>query len=231
MHYFISDAHIRSDENYRSKLLVRFLHDIEPKMTHLYILGDLYDFWFEYNLVFPKKYFKTLAVLYNLIQNGKEIHYVLGNHEVMRGSFLKNFGFVVHHNHALLTIDGKRVYLTHGHKIDKRLWITLWEKLLTSRVNHTLYSVIHPDVGIFLAQGISYLSRRQQGNPNLVHLLEQYAQKKLRDVDIVILAHSHIPVLKRFYSNKYYINTGDWIKHFSYAVIDRGRVVLRKYRH
>jgi UDP-2,3-diacylglucosamine hydrolase len=230
MHYFISDAHIRTDESYRSKLLVKFLREIKDKMTHLYILGDLFEFWFEYNLVFPKNYFKTLAVLYNLIQDGKKVHYILGNHEVIRGSFLENFGFVVHNNHVLLTIDGRRVFLAHGNKVDRRLWITLWDKMLTSRLNHALYSIIHPDVGVFLAQGISYLSRKQQGNPNLVQLLEQYAQRKLREVDIVMLAHSHIPVLKRFQSNKYYINTGDWVKHFSYVVIDRGRVELRKYR-
>jgi UDP-2,3-diacylglucosamine hydrolase len=216
MHYFISDAHIRTDESYRSKLLVQFLREIKRKMTHLYILGDLFEFWFEYNIVFPKNYFKTLAVLYNLIQDGKEIHYI--------------FVFIVHNNHALLTINGKRVYLAHGNKIDKRLWITLWEKMLTSKMNHALYSLIHPDVGVFLAQGISYLSRRQQGNPNLVYLLEQYAQRKLKEVDIVMLAHSHIPVLKKFHGDKYYINTGDWVKHFSYAVIDGGRVVLRTYR-
>lgn len=230
MNYFISDAHIRTDENYRSKLLIKFLRDIRSKMTNLYILGDLFEFWFEYNLVFPKNYFKTLAALYNLIQDGKKIHYILGNHEVMIGNFLRNFGFTVHGEDAIIDIEGKRVFLAHGNKFDKRLWNTLWDKILTSKLNHALYSIIHPDIGVFLAQGISYLSRKQHSNPELVNLLEHYAQSKLEEVDIVILAHSHIPVLKEFRNNKYYINTGDWVKNFSYAVIDGSTISLRFYR-
>jgi len=230
MHYFISDAHIRTDDSYRAKLLVKFLHDIKPKMTDLYILGDLFEFWFEYNLVFPKNYFRPLATLYNLIQDGKKIHYILGNHEVMIGDFLKGFGFVVHPEQTILDIDGKRVFLSHGNNIDKRLWITLWKWLLTSNLNHTLYRIIHPDIGIFLAQGISYLSRRQRRNPHLAKELENYARSKLKGVDIVILGHSHIPAFKKFGNDKCYINSGDWINHFSYVVIDKGRPAICYYR-
>ena len=125
MHYFISDAHIRTDNNYRARLLIKFLRDIKSKMTHLYILGDLFEFWFEYNLVFPKDYFKTLATLYSLIQDGKKVHYVLGNHEVMIGDFLKNFGFTVHSENTVLNINGKRVFLAHGNKLDKRFFESL----------------------------------------------------------------------------------------------------------
>lgn len=230
MHVFISDAHIRSDKNYRSKALRKFLRDISSKMTHLYILGDLFEFWFEYAIVFPKNYFKTLAVLYNLIEDGKKIHYVLGNHEVTIGNFLRNFGFIVHIDETVLNIDGKRVFLAHGNKIDKRFSTTIWEKLLSSKLNHALYSIIHPDIGIFLAQGIAYLSRKQRPNVNLTHSLENYACKKLAEVDVVMLGHSHMPVFKEFENVKYYINTGDWVKNFSYATIDKGRVSLHYYK-
>lgn len=230
MHFFISDAHIRTDISYRSKMLIKFLRDIRSDMTDLYILGDLFEFWFEYNIVFPKDYFRTLAALYNLIQDGKTVHYIMGNHEVMIGRFLKEFGFVVHPEHTTLNIDGKSVLLAHGNKIDKRLWTILWEGLLTSKLNHALYSLIHPDIGVFLAQGIAYLSRKQRRSVNLINLLENYARSKLKEVDIVILAHSHIPVFKKFPDNKYYINTGDWIEHFSYGVIDNGKVSLHYYK-
>ena len=118
MHFFISDAHIRTDESYRARMLIKFLHENKAKMTDLYILGDLFEFWFEYNIVFPKDYFKTLAALYNLIQDGKTVHYIMGNHEVMIGRFLRNFGFVVHPEQTTVKIDGKTVYLAHGNKID-----------------------------------------------------------------------------------------------------------------
>ncbi len=230
MHYFISDAHIRTDTSYRSKMLIKFLRDIKSKMTQLYILGDLFEFWFEYNIVFPKDYFKTLAALYNLIQDGKTVHYILGNHEVMIGRFLKDFGFVVHPQHAILKIGSKRVFLSHGNKIDKRLWTSMWENLLTSKLNHALYSLIHPDIGVFLAQAISYVSRKQRRSPNLIKMLENYAQSKFDDFDVVILAHSHVPVFKKFPNHKYYINTGDWVEHYSYGVIDNDNIYLEYYK-
>jgi UDP-2,3-diacylglucosamine hydrolase len=169
-------------------------------------------------------------VLYNLIQDGVQVHYILGNHEVMIGRFLNEFGFKVHNQNATLTIEGKRVFLAHGHMIDRRLWTTIWQKLLTSKVNHALYSLIHPDVGVFLAQGIAFLSRKQRRTPHAAALLELYARSKFEYADIVMLAHSHIPVLKKFPGNKYYINTGDWIEHFTYGVIDKSGISLRRFK-
>jgi UDP-2,3-diacylglucosamine hydrolase len=229
MHVFISDAHIRTDKSYRCQMFLRFLNDIGPRLTDLYILGDLFEFWFEYNLVFPKDYFTPLAALYNLIQEGKRVHYILGNHEVTIGRFLKNFGFVVHHGPKVFHIDGKRVLLEHGNKVDRRLWTAMWESLLTSKINHALYRLLHPDVGILLAQGIAHLSRKQHQSARLVHMLEKYARHQLREVDVVMLAHSHNPVFKRYSGNKYYINVGDWVTHFSYATIASGRISLHYY--
>lgn len=231
MHIFISDAHIRTDNSYRAKMLLAFLREFESKISSLFILGDMFEFWFEYNIVFPKHYFKTLASLYNLIQNKKPVHYILGNHEVTIGNFFKNFGFIIHKNSARLDIDGKKVFLCHGHRLDRRIWTVLWEHILNSRINHKLYTLLHPDIGVFLAQGIAYLSRKQRRSPNAARLLENYARTQLQNCDIVFLGHSHIPVFKKFPHNKYYVNTGDWIDHFSYGVIDKGKVSLEYYKH
>jgi UDP-2,3-diacylglucosamine hydrolase len=230
MHFFISDAHIRTDESFRARLLLKFLHENKDKMTDLYILGDLFEFWFEYNIVFPKDYFKTLAALYNLIQDNKKVHYIMGNHEVMIGRFLKNFGFVVHPDYAKIEIDKKIVYLAHGNKIDRRLWTNLWERLLTSKINHVLYRLIHPDIGVFLAQGIAHLSRKQKQNPHLDKMFEDHARTMLKQADIAILGHSHRPVYKKYPGEKYYMNIGDWVKHFSYGVIENGIPRLKYYR-
>jgi UDP-2,3-diacylglucosamine hydrolase len=231
MHVFVSDAHIRKDDSYRARVFRKFLHDIGPEMDTLYILGDLFEFWFEYRIVFPKDYFKTLALLYNLTQHGVTVHYILGNHEVMTGSLLTNFGFHVHRDFTEQKIDGKRVFVAHGHKVDRRLWTTAWELLLTSSLNHRLYELIHPDIGVFLAQGIAYLSRKQRRSPHRASmLLERFAKHKLKDVDIVVLAHSHVPVFRTYDDHKYYINTGNWVTDFTYGVIDNGRVALEYYK-
>jgi len=230
MHVFISDAHIRKDNSYRARVFRKFLQDISPKVKNLFILGDLFEFWFEYRIVFPKDYFKTLALLYNLIQKGITVHYILGNHEVMTGSLLTDFGFQIHRDFTVQEIDGKKVFMAHGHKVDRRLWTTAWELLLTSDLNHRLYELLHPDIGVFLAQGIAYLSRKQRRSPHRASiLLERFARRKLNCVDLVVLAHSHIPVFRAYNDDKYYINTGNWVTDFSYGVIENGRIVLKYY--
>ena len=230
MHVFISDAHIRSDRSERATILNRFLYDMRRQIDHLYILGDLFEFWFEYNIVFPKDYFKTLANLYSYIQDGKKVHYILGNHEVMTGSLLQSFGFIIHRESLTTDIHGRSVYLAHGNKIDRRAWTTVWERLLTSKFNHALYRLIHPDIGVFLAQGIAYLSRKQRRNPKSILSLERFAREKLETVDIVVLAHSHTPTCMKIDDHKYYLNTGDWITNFSYGFIDSHRIGIEYYR-
>ncbi|MEO0129605.1 MAG: UDP-2,3-diacylglucosamine diphosphatase [candidate division WOR-3 bacterium] len=230
MHIFLSDAHIRKDDSYRGKLLIKFLNEIKYDIENLFIVGDMFEFWFEYNIALPKDYFKILATFFNLHQLGVKLHYILGNHEVMIGDFLKNLGFYIYPNGAEIELDGKKIYLAHGHKIDRRLWTVFWENLLTSKINHKLYSLVHPDIGVFLAQGIAHLSRQQPRSESLSAMLEKFAIKKLNDFDIVILAHSHIPVFKNYPEGKYYINTGDWVDNFSYGKMDNGKISLNFYK-
>jgi len=231
MHIFVSDAHIRKDDSYRARVFRKFLHDFGPNIETLFILGDLFEFWFEYRIVFPKDYFKILALLYNLTQNGVKVHYILGNHEVMTGSLLTDFGLKVHRDFTIQQIENKRVFIAHGHKVDRRLWTTAWELLLTSRLNHRLYELLHPDIGVFLAQGIAYLSRKQRRSPHRASiLLERFAEQKLKEVDVVILAHSHVPRFREYNHHKYYINTGNWVQDFSYGLVHNGRVALEYYK-
>lgn len=229
MHVFISDAHIRSDLSLRARRLENFLTGISGDLTGLYVLGDLFDFWFEYRTVFPRRYFRTLACLDRLIRSGKTVHYFPGNHEVATGDFFEHFGFTVHRGETELVIDGRKILVAHGHLIDNRPWTALWKRLLTSRFNHRLYRLIHPDLGISLAQAVARLSRRQSPSKNLARRMEAYAAIKLRDHDIVVLAHSHAPAFKELAAGKYYVNTGDWIEHFSYAKLDRSGIRLCYY--
>ncbi len=230
MHIFLSDAHIRKDDSYRARVLLKFLKEIAPDLENLFILGDMFEFWFEYSIALPKDYFKILATFYNLHEAGIKLHYVLGNHEVLIGDFLKKLGFRVYPNQTNIELDGKSLFLAHGNRIDRRFWTVLWENLLTSKINHKLYSLVHPDVGVFLAQGVAHLSRQQPRSQQLSKILEDYAQEKLKDFDIVILAHSHIPVFKSYSDSKYYLNTGDWVDNFSYVKLEDGTISLNYYK-
>ncbi|MGQ9816548.1 MAG: UDP-2,3-diacylglucosamine diphosphatase [bacterium] len=230
MHIFLSDAHIRRDDSLRSRLLIKFLKEMTPELENLFILGDMFEFWFEYRIALPKHYFKILATFYNLHEQGIKLHYVLGNHEVMLGDFLEKLGFTLYPNEAQIELDGKRLFIAHGNRVDQRFWTVLWKGILTSKFNHRLYSLLHPDIGVFLAQGIAHLSREQPRSLHLSTVLEKYAVKKLQDYDIVILAHSHIPLYREFPNGKYYLNTGDWVDNFSYVKLENGRVSLNYYK-
>jgi|UniRef100_A0A7V3RFW8 UDP-2,3-diacylglucosamine hydrolase len=230
MHIFISDAHIRKDDSYRARLLIKFLKEIKPDLENLFIIGDMFEFWFEYDIAIPKDYFKVLAEFYTLHQNGIKIYYILGNHEVMIGDFLRKLGFIIYPDSVSIELDGKKIYIAHGNKIDCRPWTVFWERILTSKLNHQLYKLLHPDIGVFLAQGIAHLSREQPRSLRLNTLFENFALHKLKDYDIVILAHSHIPVFKCYPGGKYYINTGDWVDNFSYAKLEKGIISLNYYK-
>lgn len=232
MHLFVSDAHIRTDRSDRARRFIRFLGEMKNGITDLYILGDLFEFWFEYNIVVPKRYFRVLVALHELAREGKTLHYLLGNHEVMIGDFLLDLGFRLYRKETRLVIDGRRVLIDHGHRVDQRIWSAFWSGIMGSPVNRALYRLLHPDAGIFLAQAIAHLSRRQKRRPAIRSMLENYARRRLRepDIDIVMLAHCHQPVVQEISPGKFYVNTGDWINHFSYAVIDQGRIRLEYYR-
>ncbi len=230
MHIFLSDAHIRKDDSYRAKLLIKFLNEIKNELENIFVVGDMFEFWFEYNISIPKDYFKVLATFYNLHEQGKKLYYILGNHEVVIGDFLQKIGFTIHRNEMVIELDRKKIFIAHGNKIDRRFWTVLWENILTSKLNHKLYSIVHPDIGVFLAQGIAHLSRQQPRSQQLNNMLERYAQEKLKNFDVVILAHSHIPIIKKYSDNKYYINTGDWVNNFSYVKLENGEISLNYYK-
>lgn len=229
MHIFVSDAHIRRDGDRSARMLSEFLHDITPHMSQLYIVGDLFEFWFEYRGVAPKRYLKTLTTLCNIIQHGIPIHYLLGNHEVTVGSYLKNLGFTIHEKPTTFTIHGQTVLVAHGDEIDRRVWSTVWEYLLTSKINRSLYQLFPPDIGILIAQSVAALSRKKPFSADVSKSLEKYARTQLHNHDVVILGHSHIPAFAELIDRKYYINLGDWIGHFTYAAIDAEKVALERY--
>lgn len=232
MHFFVSDAHIRTDQSERAQNFIRFLSEKKKEFTDLYILGDLFEFWFEYGVVVPKNYFRVLATLHNLIQEDKRVHYFLGNHEVMIGKFLTNLGFRLYTEETRLVIDGRRILIGHGHRVDHRLWSSFWSGLMNSPMNRLLYRFLHPDFGVFLAQIIAHQSRRQKRSSSIQCMLESYARHRLKEpeLDIVMLAHSHQPVIQEPLPGKFYVNTGDWVSHFSYAVMDQGKIKLEYYR-
>jgi UDP-2,3-diacylglucosamine hydrolase len=226
--YFISDVHLgelpKEQEINRVNHFLHFLMKIEQSAECIFIVGDLFDFWFEYKYVIPKKYFNLLTQLARLRQKNIEIHYLTGNHDFYLGRFFEEeLGIKTYKGDWQGTIDNKRFYLYHGDGIAKRdSGYRLLKKIIRSPISIKLYRLIHPDIGIPFARFVSGSSRKYTNNINLRDYNDyiEFAKKRFDEgFDYVIMGHRHDPVVHEE-NGKKYVNLGDWLTNFSYGVFD-----------
>jgi len=228
-HFFISDAHLGSRQPLAEKRLADFLLSIRGRADGLYILGDLFEFWFEYRRVIPKCGLRVLSILAELRSSGTRVVLFKGNHDVWyRGFLQQELGLDGFYDELVEIIDGKRVFMMHGDALDRNLAPRVFRFLMRNRVNGLLFSALHPDIGIGMARWIARKSREQGVKPELVARMRDFAEQKLRSgFDVVVMGHSHIPERCEF-GNGVYLNTGDWVRSFSYGCIDGGQVKLER---
>ncbi len=235
--FFISDAHLGADsgqiEREKQDRLIRFLKSIQPQASHLYILGDLFDFWFEYKELIPKHYSGVISQLSELRQSGLKIVYLCGNHDFWLGSFLpEQIGIPVIRDKLEVARDGKKLYLSHGDGLAKSdRGYRVLKKILRNRFNIWLYRQLPPDFAVPFARFVSGASRKHTAGRETKFLEEyrQFASEKLsQGFDMVILGHTHQPGLEKI-GTGYYVNLGDWFKNFSYAVLESGEIRLERF--
>lgn len=234
--FFISDVHL--GENYperEAQKLARlnaFLDLVAKQGSELYIVGDLFDFWFEYKHAIPKDNFKIILKLANLNNKGVGLHYITGNHDHWLGEFLeKEAGFKIYRDKTDITLDGKKVHLIHGDGLAKSDGgYRLLKRILRNRFNIFLYRLLPPDLAIPLGKYVSAKSRgHTQKRPKESFLDEyrEYARLKLKEnYQTVIIAHTHVPE-EIEYPEGLYLNTGDWIENFTYVEYSAGKFKLK----
>lgn len=234
--YFISDLHLGVaedvDEIQKQERFLNFLKSLQNNATHLFIVGDLFDFWFEYTYVIPKKYFKFLFELKKLTQQNIYIHYLAGNHDFALNSFfIEQLNIQTHPEELEIEIGGKRFYLFHGDGIAvKDTGYRILKKIIRSKANQRLFRLLHPDMGIPLARFVSGSSRKYTNQMN--HLRDEgdyiaFAEEKFKaGFDYVLMGHRHNPLVHQSDGRKY-INLGDWIVNFSYAFFNGTDIELR----
>jgi UDP-2,3-diacylglucosamine hydrolase len=233
--YFISDVHLglgpKEQEKAKEDQLLRFLRSILPSAETLIVVGDLFDFWFEYTTVIPKGFHRTLAALQEFTDRSIPVHYVAGNHDFWMGDFFETeLGIQVHPDPVTLPLQGKKVYLHHGDGLaQKDLGYRLIKPVLRNRFAISLYRWLHPDLGVRLARGSSRTSREYTSNKDYGEQegMIAFATQKIREGnDIVVMGHRHRP-LRLDLEGGVYINLGDWIAHRTYAELHNGTVSLR----
>ena len=217
MIYFISDVHLgffeRSADSQREQLLINFLKKISNNCSKLYIVGDLFDFWFEYKTVIPKYFYRILSTLYDLRNRGIEIDYIMGNHDFGHIDFFKKeLDIQVYPDDIERIHSDKKFYISHGD--GKTIYdgpYNVLKKILRSPVSLKLYLKLHPNTGIKLASNTSKKSRNytQKKDYGEVEGMEDFAFKKIDEgFDYVVMGHRH---LAKFIEHKLgvYVNLGE----------------------
>ncbi len=234
MYLFLSDAHIGvgsyEDQDKRKKNLFDCLDHYKPELEKLFILGDLFDFWFEWKHVILKRHFRVLYKLHELVLRGVEIHFLAGNHDFALGEFLRTeIGVHTHLNDHRFEVNGKSFYLTHGDGLAPADWgYRIIKRVFRSKTNQRLFSLIHPDLGQDMAHTSSHTSRnysRRRWDIDGWAYLESAEERIAEGNDYVLFGHNHEPVIRQL-GNGIYLNTGDWIKYFSYATYDENELKL-----
>lgn len=229
--YFASDCHLGVPDYpsslEREKRFVKWLDSIIADAKELYLMGDIFDFWFEYKTVVPKGYVRLLGKLAELSDSGLKIHYFTGNHDMwMFGYFPKELNIPVYKKHITPVIDGKKFFIGHGDGIgpnDKGYKFI--KKVFSNRFHQWLFARLHPNFGIWLAKYFSQKSRIANGLTDEAFLGEEKERliqfikdsEKTQHFDYYIFGHRHLPI-DMLVGNARYINLGEWVKNNSYAV-------------
>ncbi|MGM0532101.1 MAG: UDP-2,3-diacylglucosamine diphosphatase [Bacteroidota bacterium] len=240
--YFASDFHLgarnHKESLKREKLIVRWMEEIRPQASALYLLGDIFDFWFEYRRAVPKGFVRFLGKVAQFTDEGIPVHFFTGNHDLWIFDYLPNeVGLVIHHEPYTITANGKKFYMAHGDGLgpgDKRY--KLLKSLFRNSFAQWLFGRLHPNLGIFLAHKWSLNSRNVHHEPDEFRgekdeMLIKHSRNVLEEehCDYFIFGHRHIPIDYQLDDRARYINLGDWIQHYTYGVFDGEKFELKKY--
>ena len=241
--YFASDNHLGAPTMEaslpREKKFVAWLDEIKHDAAAIFLLGDLFDFWFEYKRVIPKGFTRTLGKLAEISDSGIPIFYFVGNHDLwMNGYFEDELNITVFHKPQEFTFNDTTLLIGHGDGLGpgdkgyKRM-----KKVFTNGVCKWLFKWLHPDIGVKLAQYLSVKNRLISGEEDVKFLgednewLVRYCKRKEagKHRDYYIFGHRHLPMEIDITNNSKYINLGDWISYFTYAEFSNNKFTLKKH--
>lgn len=242
--YFLSDFHLgvpsHEESLVREKKVVAFLDSIKHTANEIFIVGDMFDFWFEYKTTVPKGYTRILGKLAELTDAGIPIHFFIGNHDMwMSGYFEKELNIPVYHQPKIFERNGKQFFIGHGDGLGPGdHGYKFIKKLFRNKICQWAFGWIHPNWGIGLANYFSGASRKKNGTKDAMYLGEEkewliiYSKEKLKTLPInyFIFGHRHFPLVHPLSPISTYINLGDWINHFTYAVFNGETVELKKWQ-
>lgn len=241
--YFASDFHLGAPDKasslVREKKVVDWLNEIAPTAHEIYLVGDIFDFWFEYKHAVPRGFTRLLGTLSQLSDRGIPIHVFTGNHDMWIFDYLpEETGVQLYREPITREWNGKRFFIGHGDGLGPGdRGYKFIKKIFGSKVCQWLFARIHPNSGIALANFWSRKSRQKGAEADAIFLgedeewLVQFAKEVLEKehFDYFVFGHRHLPLTIQVGENSEYINLGDWINHFTYGVFDGDKMKLNTY--
>lgn len=239
--YFLSDFHLGAPDRLtslsRERQIVAFLEKIRHDAMEIFIVGDLFDFWYEYRTVVPKGHTRILGQLASISDSGIPIHFFTGNHDMwMSGYFEEELNIPVYHEPRTFEYNGKKMFVGHGDGLGPGdHGYKFLKKIFRNKACQWLFGILPPAVGVGLAGWLSRRSRAVTGQIDEQFLgpekewLIIYTRELLQSeyYDYFIFGHRHLPIdFKLDPSGSRYINLGDWIRYNTYAVFDGERLSL-----
>lgn len=232
--YFLSDFHLGVPDHasslVREKKIVAFLNRASADAAVIFVVGDLFDFWFEYRKVVPKGFVRILGKLAELTDNGIPVHFFVGNHDMwMSGYFEQELNIPVYHEPKEFEFNGRTFLIGHGDGLGPGdHGYKAIKKIFRNPLSKFLFGLIPPFFGISLAAHFSKSSRASTGTTDekflgedgewlIVYCKDMLKRKKY---DYFIFGHRHLPIDVKLNQQSRYINLGDWIKYDSYAVLE-----------
>ena len=242
--YFASDQHLgaptAASSFPREKKFVAWLDEVKKDAEAIFLLGDLFDFWFEYKTVVPMGFVRVLGKLAEIKDSGIPIYFFVGNHDLwMHDYFETELNIPVFYSPQEFLINNKKILMGHGDGLGphdkgyKRM-----KKVFTFPLFKWFFRWLHPDLGVKLGQYMSIKNKMISGEEDAKFLgeenewLVQYCKRKLtqQHYDYFVFGHRHLPLEIELQENSTYINLGDWIQYFTYGQFDENTFSLLKYK-
>jgi len=242
--YFASDQHLgapTAEASFpREQKFVAWLNEVKEDAAAIFLLGDLFDFWFEYKTVVPKGFVRVLGKLAEIKDSGIPIYFFVGNHDLwMKDYFEKELNIPVFHKPQEFTFNTTTLLIGHGDGLGpgdkgyKRM-----KKVFTLPLFQWMFKWLHPDLGMKLGQYMSVKNKLISGDEDAKYLgeenewLVQYCKRKLetKHYDYFVFGHRHLPLEIDLEKDSKYVNLGDWIHYFTYGVFDGKTLTLNKYK-
>jgi UDP-2,3-diacylglucosamine hydrolase len=239
--YFAADVHLGlcagTNATERENAFIAWLDKIKTDAETVFLLGDIFDFWFEYKYVVPRGFTRVIAKIAELIDNGIPVHFFTGNHDMWTFDYLENeTGLIIHKKPLEITLHEKVFFLAHGDGLgkDDKSYMLL-KNIFSCKFIQKLFAFLHPRTGMGIARTWSKHSRLSKGlaetfDENTDRLFA-FAKQKLNEkhIDFFVFGHRHTPVQLNLFNNSLFTIVGEWIHGREYAVFDGEKLRLHKF--